>query len=244
MIDSNDFYVYCYKDPRKPGNFKYNDIEKSFDYEPFYIGKGHNKRYLAHLENWSLKSNTLKDTKIKAIRNLGLNPYIEILFSNITETLAFNIEKKYIKSIGRYDQESGPLCNMTDGGEGTAGYVMSDEWIKKNRLKRLGMKHSEKTIKRMKEYWKKQAGIKRPAHIGMKISNSKQKLKEKIRGINHGKTKWIYMLSNKDINYITSDLTTVCENNNLCRHTIDSYLRKGINKYKEWKIERKLCQSK
>ena len=34
------FYTYIYFDPRKVGPFMYGDL--SFDYEPFYVGKGSN----------------------------------------------------------------------------------------------------------------------------------------------------------------------------------------------------------
>jgi hypothetical protein len=42
MIDNN-FYTYLYLDQRKlKGNYRYGEFV--FDYEPFYVGKGRNKR--------------------------------------------------------------------------------------------------------------------------------------------------------------------------------------------------------
>jgi hypothetical protein len=41
------FYVYVYLDPFKKGSFTYCDIE--LEYQPFYIGKGTNNRYIKHL---------------------------------------------------------------------------------------------------------------------------------------------------------------------------------------------------
>lgn len=41
-------YVYIYLDPRKQGNYKYENY--FFDYEPFYVGKGCKNRLYAHLK--------------------------------------------------------------------------------------------------------------------------------------------------------------------------------------------------
>ena len=53
--EENIFYVYVYLDPRKPGNYVYG--EYSFDYEPFYVGKGSNGRCTIHLCKYNLENN-------------------------------------------------------------------------------------------------------------------------------------------------------------------------------------------
>lgn len=52
------FYVYALLDPRKPGEYKYDDIE--FEYEPFYIGKGQGNRRIQHFTPHSLNQNDRK----------------------------------------------------------------------------------------------------------------------------------------------------------------------------------------
>ena len=42
--NKNEFYVYCYMDPRKPGKYTYDGLDICFLYEPFYIGSGKNNK--------------------------------------------------------------------------------------------------------------------------------------------------------------------------------------------------------
>jgi hypothetical protein len=112
----NKYYVYCLLDPGKPGEFNYNEI--SFDYEPFYIGKGTGKRINAHFYPSSLKLKSYKNNKIKKILESNLKPIIKIIYENINEELAYEIENRLISNIGRHNINNGPLCNLTDGGKG------------------------------------------------------------------------------------------------------------------------------
>ena len=77
----NKYYFYCLLDPGKPGEFNYNEI--SFDYEPFYIGKGTGKRINAHFYPSSLKLKSYKNNKIKKILESNLKPIIKIIYENI-----------------------------------------------------------------------------------------------------------------------------------------------------------------
>lgn len=131
-----EFYVYVYLDTRKPGNYNYS--EYFFEYEPFYVGKGKRYRYRKHLyKNSKNHSNKYLISKIKKIqKETHKHPIIFKIKNNLTENDAFLLEKKLIKIIGK-KSEKGPLCNITEGGDGISGY-----------------KHSEKTKQKMKDFWK------------------------------------------------------------------------------------------
>lgn len=134
---SNDvFYVYIYLDPRKPGKHTYGNLR--FDYEPFYVGKGRGNRYRHHLiypEEW--KSNSHKGRKIKKILSLGVEPIIVFLAQNISDVEAKRIEIDTIATIGR---RPGPLTNLTDGGDGSVGYIASQSARNKISKSRIGRK--------------------------------------------------------------------------------------------------------
>lgn len=106
------FYVYIYRDPRPNKN-----------YCPIYVGKGINKRAKIH---WYCGSdNRIFARILDKLKHLDLKPIIEIVAWFDDENAAFDLERELIALIGRRDQKKGPLANMTDGGDGASGVVMS-----------------------------------------------------------------------------------------------------------------------
>lgn len=123
----------------------------------FYVGisrdehKGY-KRMFSEKGRSEYWKNIKQKTEIKC----------EIYLSDISWDQACSVEKSLIKIYGRTTNNSGDLCNLTVGGEGVVGYVLSNEQkIKRSEFakKRLsnpmnhpmfGRKHSEETILKMK----------------------------------------------------------------------------------------------
>lgn len=125
----NNYYVYIFLDPRKPGDYNYGDFH--FDYEPFYVGKGKGNRYNDHIKQaMKIKTrdnNYFKIAKIRNILNESQTPIILFVKQNLTDDEACKIEIKYISTIGRFNLNKGPLTNMTNGGDTQVGFNHSEK---------------------------------------------------------------------------------------------------------------------
>ena len=169
----NIFYVYVYLDPRKKGPFMYGKY--TFDYEPFYVGKGKKEQYISHLnqalnENIDILKvdNMFKFRKIRKILNQKLKPIIVKYKQYLSEELSLDLEIKLISLIGRNDLGKGPLTNLTDGGEGFTG-LWTSRARKKSSESHKGIKPSKETIlKRSKSL----TGLRRTNEQKRKMSES------------------------------------------------------------------------
>jgi len=123
MEKENKYYIY----------FHFNTIKK----EIFYVGKGYGRRASVKINRNKFWENTAKKYKYEI-----LFPHI-----NLTEKEAIELEIYYINHIGRRDLNKGTLVNLTDGGEGSSGYIMTDEHKQNIQKKLIGRVFSEEHIK-------------------------------------------------------------------------------------------------
>lgn len=127
-IYKNEYYVYILLDPRKPMNlfYKINDcLNIELSHEPFYVGKGKGNRCLSHNYNKE-DCNRYKKQKINHIKMENKEIIIVILKKDLYENESFKLEKECISIIKRKNK-GGPLTNLTDGGEGSSGTIVSKE---------------------------------------------------------------------------------------------------------------------
>src|SRR5690606_1472390 len=131
----------------KPGKYKFGQYE--FDFEPFYIGKGTDKRYISHLLNED-PINKEKNKIIIELKNKGIIPDIKIIKENLSNDQAYQLENNLINIIGRKDLGIGPLTNLTSG----TNYKLEDiskikfenlDYQKNKRI--LNVLNNSKTIK-------------------------------------------------------------------------------------------------
>lgn len=120
------YYTYAYLDPRKPGSYQYSNVDHIFAFEPFYIGKGKETRFKRHLNRSQLEAgnNPHKERTLKKLIKLGYNPlnYVVIIRTDMDEVGAVKNEMTLIANIGRWNLGTGPLTNLTEGGEGMWGH--------------------------------------------------------------------------------------------------------------------------
>jgi NUMOD3 motif len=119
------FYVYCI--------FRRNGA-------PCYIGKGHGSRWRQHFIGGSPNAHLRS-----ILKKEGKNLPCVILSRDLPENQSFELEKAFIKAIGR-KKYGGPLVNMTDGGEGVTGLVHSAETREKQSAANRGKKKSPEQI--------------------------------------------------------------------------------------------------
>jgi hypothetical protein len=114
ISQENNFIFYVYAYLRKDGS-------------PYYIGKG--------------KDNRAFDSRRKNYPNSPNR--VVIIESNLSELGAFALERRYIRWYGRKDNGTGILRNLTDGGEGGTGCVISEEHKRKLSVAKKGISFSE-----------------------------------------------------------------------------------------------------
>jgi hypothetical protein len=117
--DERRFYVYLW--------LRSKDSDCAPKFSPYYVGKGCGKRAFEK-----------RGRNIPAPKD---NNYIVFVQEGLTEAEAFSLEIYCIQLYGRMDLGTGILRNLTNGGEGGSGIVISEETRRKQSEARLGEKN-------------------------------------------------------------------------------------------------------
>jgi hypothetical protein len=128
------FYTYIYYDPSR-------------DNEPIYVGKGTKERAWKHFYRKNMHPFT---QRLQFMKKNSIKPIIGI-YAGLDEELAHLIEEELIAKFGRKDLGKGPLLNLTDGGEGNNGKIISDEVREKMSKKLSGIPKSAEHKKHISE---------------------------------------------------------------------------------------------
>jgi hypothetical protein len=108
---------------------------------PEYVGKGVERRALAHLV---AGNQTYWARHVKKAVKEGCDVQIKMAYVE-NEQAALDEETRLIALYGRRNIGTGTLFNLTDGGEGVSGMRMSEESKAKMRAKKLGVPRSEES---------------------------------------------------------------------------------------------------
>jgi hypothetical protein len=213
------FFNYIYVDLRKPGHYSYEGLNISFLYEPFYVGKGKDKR-------WKSKH---RNPYVKNIVNILGDPINFTILINICTDEKFVLfeEIRIISLIGK-SSNGGPLRNFTDGGEGTSGHVQSEEHRQKNRKSHLGRKHTKESKKLIGNSSRGEKHYRFGKHCSQEIINR----------IKETKSKRIYQISfpSGEIKII-KNLNEFCKENNLNHSNMYQVLKGKVCHCKGYKVK-------
>lgn len=124
--------------------YLYRHIRKDLNV-PFYVGIGSD-------DNFSRAYNKYRRNK-KWFNIVAKTDYsVHIVLMDITMDEAKIKEIEFIKLYGRSDKCEGTLCNLTDGGEGNPGRIVSEEVRRNQSIRFTGIKRSEEFKQKRREY--------------------------------------------------------------------------------------------
>lgn len=150
----------------------------------FYVGKGTDDGNLLYERS----KVTERNKWWKNITN-KTDYLVEVVFISNSEIDAFNKEKELIKKYGRRDLGLGPLVNLTDGGEGSCGIIITEETRKKLSNARTGEKNHKYGKPTPKDTCEKISktlkGRKLSEDVCLKMSESRTGEKHPMWGRNH-----------------------------------------------------------
>lgn len=146
IVDNGKYYVY-----------RYIRHDKN---EPFYIGIG-SKNKSDSVYGYYGRAHVKKKRNIIWTSIINKTSYeVGILLESDDYDFIQQKEKEFIKLYGRIDKGTGTLANMTDGGEGSWGIVITEEGREKRRKINKGRKATPESLLKRKATIERLGGIK------------------------------------------------------------------------------------
>ena len=186
------------------------------DKTPYYVGKG--------------KGNRAYRRRDKGIKPPKDKSRILILKKNLTEEEAFKHEIYIIAVFGRKDLGTGILHNKTDGGDGSSGWVPSEETRKK--MSEAHKNPPEETRRKNSDAKK---GKNNPNYGKTRSIESKRKQSESRLKYNYK----IYSIEESKI-YETNNLNAFCKDKMLFHSNIMNTLNGTRNQHKGFVLVEKV----
>ena len=159
--------------------------------EPFYVGIGRklSRAYCKYHRSYHWNN---------IVKKYGYT--VEFYFLDISWEQAKLWEKFLIKLYGRQNLETGILCNLTDGGDGTVNYKatkdtklkqsLANKGVQKSLIARKNMKNSF-TIERKGEISKRVSGNNNPMYGKTHTKEIRKRLSIRFSGANNARAKSI-----------------------------------------------------
>lgn len=129
--------------------------------EIFYVGKGQGRRA------WNASKHHRSVHWQRVVAKCGL--VVEIVAEGLPEDLALLAEVERIDQLRRL---GAPLCNQTDGGDGTSGWVKSASWRASVGAKHRGKIVAPETRAKLSESVKA-TGYRHPEEVRRRMSSSR-----------------------------------------------------------------------
>ncbi len=147
METTNNYYIYVLLNTTKEGKYCFGEFK--FDYEPFYLGVSNLNTYYVredvHIKYAKIKKDVCNNKyKMNIINNIikkGYEPKSIRVLENLNKDEAFNKEIELISLFGNKYDKSGPLVNISKGGDGGDTFTNNprkEEIREKHRLNALG----------------------------------------------------------------------------------------------------------
>lgn len=125
------------------------------------------------------------------LRKIGVkNVIIEFALKNVCEECAFCCEIDLIATIGRRDLGKGPLCNLTNGGDGAVGYIHTEESKQKMSKSQKGRIVSDETRQKISKVQKGKLSIRYGKPSIFKGKHHTKGAKQKMRESSKGQVPW------------------------------------------------------